>query len=112
MRVDNECCNIDIVQGPNQRLSCLQACTMVRAASPRMTATPSAPTSSAIAPSTASPTITATTRLRRRARAQGFLRRQVPARALRVRRAMGHRRQLRKKGCKNGARDFASGSNS
>jgi len=27
---DNECCNIDIVQGSNQRLSCLQACTMVR----------------------------------------------------------------------------------
>ena len=27
---EQECCNIDIVQGSNQRLSCLQACTMVR----------------------------------------------------------------------------------
>ena len=27
---EHECCNIDTVQGSNQRLSCLQACTMVR----------------------------------------------------------------------------------
>ena len=27
---EQECCNIDIVQGSNQRLSCLQACTMVK----------------------------------------------------------------------------------
>ena len=27
---DNECCNNDITQGSNQRLSCLQSCTMVR----------------------------------------------------------------------------------
>ena len=27
---EHECCNIDVVQGSNQRLSCLQACTMVK----------------------------------------------------------------------------------
>ena len=57
---EHECCNIDTVQGSNQRLSCLQACTMVRGGVTEISATKSAPTSSATAPSTASPTTTAT----------------------------------------------------